>query len=72
MSTKLARLFDEIRGRSSLGYYPPAERPPGEFCKIEMKLSREAEKREGSLLIRARSGYYRPRRGDAPPPAPQK
>jgi VWFA-related protein len=59
ISTKLAGLIDRIRGRYTIGYRPPAQKPEGTLCKIDVKLSRVAIAREGAVEIRARRGYKR-------------
>ena len=59
VATKLAELIDQIRTRYSLGYRPAAEKPPGKFCEIKLKVSPEVEKREGQALVKAKRGYYR-------------
>jgi VWFA-related protein len=55
----LAHLIDELRSRYSIGYKPSVEKPAGQFCHIELRPSRDAEKRLGRMLIRTRNGYYR-------------
>jgi VWFA-related protein len=59
MESMLANWIDEIRTRYTLGYRPPPGKSQGKFCKIEVKLSPDARKREGKLLVEARRGYYR-------------
>lgn len=55
----LATLIDQLRSRYSIGYKPSAQKPPGTFCRIEVRPTGAAEKRLGHMLIKARSGYYR-------------
>jgi len=59
VATKLAELILQIRTRYSLGYRPTAEKPPGKFCEIKLKVSPAVEKREGQALVKAKRGYYR-------------
>jgi VWFA-related protein len=70
VSRKLAELIDHIRTRYTFGYRPSREQPTGAFCKIKLKIAPSIEKREGKVVIRTRSGYYRgAKRGqtNAPP-----
>jgi VWFA-related protein len=59
VSTKLAQLIDEIRTRYTLGYYPSAKQPKGQFCEIKVDIPPGTRKREGQLLVRTMKGYYR-------------
>lgn len=59
VSAKLAQLIDEIRTRYTLGYYPSVEQPKGKFCEIRLRIRPEAEKREGPMIVRTKTGYYR-------------
>jgi VWFA-related protein len=59
VAAKLADLIDQIRTRYSLGYRPPAEQPAAKFCEIKLRVSREVEKREGQVVVKAKRGYYR-------------
>lgn len=59
VSTKLAELIDHIRTRYSFGYRPSVEQPTGKFCKIKLRVGSKVEKREGKLVVRTSSGYYR-------------
>jgi VWFA-related protein len=59
LSQKLAALIDDLRMRYSLAYHPSAQKPRGKFCAIRVKLSPEAKKAAGEVLVEARQGYYR-------------
>ena len=59
LNQKLAALIDDLRMRYSLGYHPSAQKPRGKFCAIRVKLSSEAKKAAGEVLVEARQGYYR-------------
>ena len=59
LNQKLAALIDDLRMRYSLGYHPSAQKPRGKFCAIRVKLSPEAKKAAGEVLVEARQGYYR-------------
>ena len=59
ISSKLADLIDRLRSRYTIGYRPMEEKPTGTLCKIEVKLTKAALKREGAVDIRARRGYKR-------------
>jgi VWFA-related protein len=56
---KLAMMIDHLRTRYSLGYHPSVDQTVGKFCKIKLVLNPRIEKREGKVLVRARTGYYR-------------
>jgi hypothetical protein len=56
---RLALLIDDIRKRYTLGYYPTGQKPKGQFCSIEVKLSPDARKEHEGAVIEARQGYYR-------------
>jgi VWFA-related protein len=59
ISTKLAKMIDDIRTRYTIGYYPSLKEAKGKFCEIKLKIAGDAEKREGKLLVRTKKGYYR-------------
>lgn len=59
VSNKLAQMIDEIRTRYTLGYYPSAMQPKDKFCDIKVKVTPEADEREGQLVVRTKKGYYR-------------
>jgi Ca-activated chloride channel family protein len=59
VSNKLAQMIDEIRTRYTLGYYPSVKQPKDKFCEIKVKITPEAEKHEGQLVVRTKRGYYR-------------
>lgn len=59
VSEKLAKMIDEIRTRYTIAYYPSVQKPKGEFCKIKIQISSEAQRREGHMQVRTKTGYYR-------------
>jgi hypothetical protein len=59
VSAKLAQLIDQIRTRYTLGYYPSVEKPKGKFCQIKLRIKPETQKREGTMIVRTKTGYYR-------------
>jgi VWFA-related protein len=59
VSVKLAQLIDAIRARYTLGYAPTLRAPEGAFCRVKVKIARDAVKRDGKLVVRATQGYYR-------------
>ena len=59
ISAKLADLIDRLRSRYTIGYRPSSPKPEGTLCKIDVRLTAEALKREGTADIRARRGYKR-------------
>jgi VWFA-related protein len=59
VSTKLAQLIDQIRTRYTLSYHPSVKQPKGKFCEIKVQVKAETQKSEGSLVVRAKKGYYR-------------
>jgi hypothetical protein len=64
VAVKLAELIDRLRTRYSLGYSPSNVKPDGKFRKL--KLSPEAEKREGQPAVLAKQGYYARKHEPAP------
>lgn len=56
---KLAEMIDRIRSRYSLGYHSPSSDHPGQFYQLRLKMTPEAEQREGKLLVQTRRGFYR-------------
>jgi VWFA-related protein len=54
----LERIFkelqEEMRTQYAIGYTPPADRPAGDFRKVEIKT------RDKDLKVQARKGYYVP------------
>ncbi len=58
VESKLVELIDHLRLRYSLGYTSTNAKHDGKFRKIKLKVSPEVDKRDGPLVIRARSGYY--------------
>ena len=59
LSEKLALLIDDLRLRYTLGYHPSRQRPKGKYCAIKVKLTPEARKALGNVVLEARQGYYR-------------
>ncbi len=59
VSAKLAQMIDEIRTRYTIAYYPSVRQPAGTFCKIRVQMRPEAEKRDGKMTVRVKTGYYR-------------
>lgn len=59
LKDKLAALIDDLRMRYSLGYHPSAQKLKGKFCTIKVKLTAEAKKTAGDVVVEARQGYYR-------------
>jgi VWFA-related protein len=59
LSEKLALLIDDLRLRYSLGYHPSRQKPKGKYCVIKVKLTPEARKTLGNVVVEARQGYYR-------------
>ncbi|MFN0122186.1 MAG: VWA domain-containing protein [Blastocatellia bacterium] len=54
----LGKLFDHLRTRYTIGYYPANQNFDGKFRKIKLTLSPDAAKRAGgSLVVRTRQGY---------------
>src|SRR5579864_7752302 len=59
IASKLGELIDRLRSRYTIAYRPQGQKPEGRLCKIDVKLTRAALKREGPVDIRARRGYKR-------------
>lgn len=59
LSEKLALLIDDLRLRYTLGYHPSRQKPKGKYCAIKVKLTPEARKALGTVVLEARQGYYR-------------
>lgn len=58
LNEKLALMIDDLRMRYSLGYHPLAQKPKGRFSTIKIKLTPEALKAAGSVVVEAKQGYY--------------
>ncbi len=59
---RLSDMIDEIRNRYALGYHPSTtsdQASAGQFYQLKLKVTPEAEQREGKLIVRARRGFYR-------------
>ena len=59
LQEKLELLIDDLRMRYSLGYHPSVQKPKGKYCAIKVKLTPEAKKTVGNVVVEARQGYYR-------------
>ncbi|MGC2697530.1 MAG: VWA domain-containing protein [Candidatus Angelobacter sp.] len=59
LKDKLAALIDDLRMRYSLGYHPSAQKPRGKYCSIKVRLTPEAKKAIGNVVLEARQGYFR-------------
>lgn len=59
LSEKLALLIDDLRLRYTLGYHPSRPRAKVKYCAIKVKLTPEARKALGNVVVEARQGYYR-------------
>ncbi|HEY4676607.1 MAG TPA: VWA domain-containing protein [Candidatus Angelobacter sp.] len=59
LNEKLALLIDDLRQRYTLGYHPSRQKPKGKYCVIKVKLTPEARKSLGNVVVEARQGYYR-------------
>ena len=59
LKDKLALMIDDLRMRYSLAYHPPAAKPKGKYCSIEVKLTPEARQTVGNVFVESRQGYYR-------------
>jgi len=57
ISSQLATLVDHLRSRYSFGYTPKRESDDDRYHQIALRLSDEARRRFGDLLIRTRQGY---------------
>ncbi|MBL8171411.1 MAG: VWA domain-containing protein [Acidobacteria bacterium] len=54
----LGKLFDHLRSRYTIGYYPANQNFDGKFRKIKLKLTPDAAKRLGEdVIVRTRQGY---------------
>jgi VWFA-related protein len=58
LSEKLALMIDDLRMRYSIGYHPASQKPKGKFSTIKVKLTPEAMKTIGSVVVEAKQGYY--------------
>ena len=58
VESALASIFERIRSRYALEYSAPVPAKPGEFHKIRVFLSPEAERRYPKAKLRTRAGYY--------------
>jgi VWFA-related protein len=57
---RLSEMIDQIRNRYALGYHPlTASNQLGQFYQLKLKVTPEAEQREGKLIVRTRRGFYR-------------
>ncbi len=58
VNARLALLIDHLRTRYSLGFSSKKDQADGSFRRISLALTRDARKRLGDILIRAKQGYY--------------
>lgn len=58
VNQKLAQLIEHLRTRYSIGYTPTNTALNGRFRRISLRLSDEAQRREGAMLVKTRQGYY--------------
>ena len=56
---RLAEVIDDLRGRYTIGYRPPEEKPPGTFCRVKVELAPGGPLRPQEWRVLARDGYYR-------------
>lgn len=69
---KLAELFDHLRTRYSLGYYPSNASLDGKFRTLRVELAPEVENRVGKLaVIKTKQGYYARKRNSASNKSPE-
>ena len=59
ITRKVCALLDAIRSRYTIGYRPARDAAPGTFCRVEVRLTPEAVRRLGDVVIRNKSGYFR-------------
>ena len=63
VAARLAELIDQLRARDTLGYKPASGKPPGSFCKLQVRLSdtylRRTHMQRQDFLVRSREGYLR-------------
>jgi VWFA-related protein len=59
LQEELTLLIDDLRMRYTLGYHMSAQKPKGKYCTIKVKLTPEAKKAIGNVIVEARQGYYR-------------
>ena len=57
LNEKLALMIDDLRMRYSIGYHPSEQKAKGKFSTIKIKLTPEALKATGSVVVEARQGY---------------
>lgn len=59
---RLSEMIDQIRNRYALDYRPSTpslHSSPGRFYQLQLRVTPEAEKREGKLIVKTRRGLYR-------------
>jgi len=62
IAARLAEMIDQLRGRYTLGYKPSTAKPPGTFCKLQLRLTPEARQQlpsQRNIVVRTSRGYYR-------------
>jgi hypothetical protein len=55
---KLALLLDHLRNRYVIGFAPPPHNAGDRFHKLNLKLTPQAQKREGDVAVGAAQGYF--------------
>lgn len=58
MLAKLSEMIRRLRARYTIGYSPSNTSTDGKFRKIKLSVTPEVEKREGSVALITRKGYY--------------
>lgn len=58
MLARLSEMIQRLRQRYTIGYSPSNTGRDGKFRKIKLSLTPEVEKREGSVAVITRKGYY--------------
>ena len=58
VNQKLTELIEHLRTRYSLGYTSSNQNLDGKFRRVKLAVGKEAQKREGDLVVRTRQGYY--------------
>src|SRR5579884_338370 len=59
LKEKLALMIDDLRLRYSMVYHPSGQKSKGKYCAIKVKLTPEARKTAGDVMVEAKQGYYR-------------
>lgn len=56
--TRLGDMMERLRQRYTIGYSPSNTSRDGKFRKIRLRVTSEVERREGSVAVITRKGYY--------------